>query len=204
MVTHDELLQALRAWIAEGRGRPVDIARELGLPSSRVSEMLNGRRKIQQREMPILARMLGLDASPTSNVRKIKRIGQVPAGELRQALAETTDSVEVSSELPSGVFALEVDGESMNLVAPFGADVIVDPNDKHLFAGDFYVLSDRQGAFTFKLFAQDPARLVPLSDDPAHAVITLGAEPIDIVGRVVSVQLGAGTLRRLGRQITER
>lgn len=201
MVTHDEILQALRAWIADGRTRSADIARELGLPSPRVSEILKGRRKIQPREMPILARYLELEDDPASGVRRIKRIGQVPAGDIRQALAETTDTIEVSANLPKGVFALEVDGESMNQVAPYDADVIVDPADKQLFAGDFYVIGDNQGAFTFKLFLQDPARLVPLSDDPAHKIIQLGDEPIQIVGRVVSVQLGAATLRRMGQRL---
>jgi repressor LexA len=204
MVTHDEIMTAMVAWVDGGRIRTSEIARELGIPSSRVSEMLKGRRRIQQDEMPILSRLFGLSETPETNVRKIKRIGQVPAGQLRQALDETTDTVEVSANLPTGVFALEVDGESMNLIAPYGADVIVDPADKNLFAGDFYVLGNGDGEFTFKLFSQDPARLVPLSDDPSHKVIVLGAEPLNIIGRVVSVQLGAGTLRRLGRQLGER
>lgn len=200
MVTHDEILATMIAWVEGGRIRPVDIAHELGIPSSRVSEMLKGRRRIQQNEMPILTRLFGL-GDTGAGVRKVKRIGLVPAGQLRQALAETTDSIDASADLPKGVFALEVDGESMNLVAPFGADVIVDPDDKNLFAGDMYVLGDGSGEFTFKLFKQDPARLVPLSDDPSHQVILLGAEPVDIIGRVVSVGLGAAALRNLARAI---
>lgn len=203
MVTHEEILATMREWVAQGKVRPKDIGEALGLPSSRVSEMLGGRRRIQQHEMPKLVELFGL-GGPSTNVRKIKRIGQVPAGDLREAVAQSTDEIEVSADLPSGVFALEVDGESMNLVAPLGCDVIVDPNDKSLFADDFYVIGDGQGGFTFKLFSQNPARLVPLSDDPSHKTIMLGSEPIDIIGRVVSVQLGAGILRRLGRKLTNR
>lgn len=203
MVTHDELLATMRDWVSQGKTRPKDLGDVLGLPSSRVSEMLGGRRRIQQHEMPKLVEFFGLGGQ-SSNVRKIKRIGQVPAGDLREAVAQSTDEIEVSADLPSGVFALEVDGESMNLVAPLGCDVIVDPNDKSLFAGDFYVVGDGRGGFTFKLFSQDPARLIPLSDDPSHTTIMLGAEPIEIIGRVVSVQLGAGVLRRLGRNLTSR
>lgn len=203
MVTHDEILAAMRAWVEQGRARPKDFADLLGIPSPRISETLGGRRRIQQAEMPKLVEYLGL-GGPTSNVRKIKRIGAVPAGDLRDAVAQSTDEIEVAADLPAGVFALEVDGESMNLVAPLGCDVIVDPADKQLFADDFYVIGDGQGGFTFKLFSQDPARLIPLSDDPSHKTIMLGAEPIDIIGRVVSVQLGAGVLRRLGRNLTSR
>lgn len=199
MVTHDELMATMLAWVESGRIRPADLARELSIPSPRVSEMLRGRRRIQQDEMPILTKLFGLGQNPESNVRRIKRLGAVPAGDLRQAVEEATDTLEVRSDLPPTVFALEVDGESMNLIAPFGADIIVDPADKSLFSGDMYVLGDGAGGFTFKLFKQDPARLVPLSNDPAHKVIPLGSQAIDIVGRVVSVQLGAGALRKLSR-----
>lgn len=199
MVTHDDLMATMRSWVEDGRIRPADLARELSIPSPRVTEMLKGRRRIQHREMPILTALFGLGGALDSNVRKIKRLGSVPAGGLRQAVEEATDTIEVPANLPADVFALEVDGESMNLIAPFGADVIVDPADKSLFSGDMYVLGDGSGGFTFKLFKQDPARLVPLSDDPAHETIPLGSQAIDIVGRVVSVQLGAGALRKLSR-----
>jgi repressor LexA len=201
MLTHDEIMNAMKAAVGSGSLRPADISRALDIPSSRVSEMLKGRRRIQQDEMPVLSEILGLGAELDSSVRKIKRIGLVPAGQLRQALDESTDTIEVSADLPKGIFALEVDGESMNLLAPHGADVIVDPSDKNLFAGDLYVIGNGAGEFTFKLFKQDPARLVPLSSDPSHSVIMLGAEAINIIGRVVSVQLGAGTLRKLARSL---
>jgi SOS-response transcriptional repressor LexA len=203
MITHDELLRAMMGKVSAGELRPVDIQNALGLPSSRVSEMLKGRRRIQQDEMPVLARFLGLTGAPQSNVRKIKLIGKVPAGGLRQALDETTDTIDARADLPDEVYALEVDGESMNRIAPFGADVIVDPSDKNLFSGDMYIIGDGEGGFTFKLFKQDPARLVPLSDDPSHEVIPLGAQQIEIIGRVISVSLGAGALRRLSRTLSD-
>lgn len=196
MLTHDQILAELHKWVAAGKVRQKDVADELGIAPARVSEMLKGTRRVQQDEMPVLARMLGMDVG-NSSVRKIKRIGRVAAGSLRQALDEATSDVEVSANLPTGVFAIEVDGESMNKIAPFGCDVIVDPNDKSLFAGDLYVLGNRDGEFTFKRFMQDPARLVPMSDDPAHEEIPLGGEPINIIGRVVSVLIGAEHLRRI-------
>jgi SOS-response transcriptional repressor LexA len=197
MVTHDEILTELRRWISSGKVLQKEVAAELGIAPARITEMLKGTRKVQQREMPILSRYLGLNEGPDASVRKIARIGMVPAGSLREALAETSGSLEVPADLPKGVFALEVDGESMNKIAPFGCDVIVDPSDKHLFSGDLYVLSNEAGEFTFKRFMQDPARLVPLSSDPAHKEIMIGAEPINIVGKVVSVLIGADHLRRM-------
>lgn len=197
MITHDDILVELRRWVTSGKVRQKEIAEELGIAPARVSEMLKGERKVQQREMPILVRYFGMDEGPDPSVRRIARIGMVPASSLREALAATSGSLEVPANLPKGVFALEVDGESMNKIAPFGCDVIVDPNDKNLFAGDLYVLGNEAGEFTFKRFVQDPARLVPLSTDPSHKGIALGSEPINIVGRVVSVLIGAEHLRRM-------
>lgn len=198
MVTHDDILEELRRWISSGKVRQKEVADELGIAPARVSEMLKGTRKVQQREMPILTHYLGMNDGPDPSVRLISRIGMVPAGSLREALADATGTLEVPAGLPRGVFALEVDGESMNKIAPLGCDVIVDPNDKQLFSGDLYVLSNESGEFTFKRFLQDPARLVPLSNDPSHKDIAIGADPINIIGRVVSVSIGSQHLRRMG------
>ncbi|CAN5573894.1 hypothetical protein BH10PSE14_BH10PSE14_06380 [soil metagenome] len=197
MLTHDQILRELHVWVEGRRILQKEVAAELGIAPARVTEMLKGDRRIQQKEMPILARLLGLEEDVESNVARIKRVGRVPAGSLREALRETTDTVEVSGNLPKGIFALQVDGESMNKIAPLGADVIVDPNDKALFSGDLYVLSNEADEFTFKRYLENPARLVPLSNDPTHKEIRLGAEPINIVGRVVSVLIGAEQLRRM-------
>jgi len=197
MLTHDQILQELHAWVADRRLLQKDIAAELGVAPARISEMLKGERRIQQKEMPILARLFGMEEEPDSNVRRIKRVGRVPAGSLRQALQETTDSIEVTSSVPKGAFALEVDGESMNKIAPFGADVVINPNDKSLFSGDLYVLGNDLGDVTFKQYLENPARLVPLSSDKSHKVIHIGGEPISIVGRVVSVVIGPEQLRRM-------
>lgn len=197
MFTHDEILEELRRWISSGKVRQTEVAAELGIAPARVNEMIKGNRKVQHREMPVLVRYLGMDEGPDPSVRKIARIGMVPAGSLREAIAETDGSIEVPANLPRGVFALEVDGESMNKIAPLGCDVIVDPNDKQLFSGDLYVLSNDAGEFTFKRFVQDPARLVPLSSDPSHEEIPVGGTPLNIVGRVVSVLIGAQHLRRM-------
>lgn len=196
MVTHDEILAEMRRWVTSGKVKQKEIAEELGIAPARITEMLKGERKVQQREMPILTRYFGLDDGPDASVRRIARIGMVPAGDLREALAGSNGSVEVPADLPTGVFALEVDGESMNKIAPLGCDVIVDPSDKQLFSGDLYVLN-QGGEFTFKRFLQDPARLVPLSSDPSHKEIALGSEPVSIVGRVVSVLIGSQHLRRM-------
>lgn len=60
MLTHDailaELIRQLDAEIVTG----VTVAKWLGITTPRVTEMRHGRRRIQQREMPILAEKLGM------------------------------------------------------------------------------------------------------------------------------------------------
>lgn len=197
MLTSDQILEEMHRWVSGRRLLQKDIAAELGIAPARVNEMLKGSRRIQPNEMPILAKLFGMEEEEESNVRRIKRIGRVPAGSLRAALEEATDSVQVGADLPKGVFALEVDGESMNKIAPLGADVIVDPNDKSLFSGDLYVVGSACGGFTFKRYLENPARLVPLCADPSHHEIRLGGEPITIIGRVISVSIGADLLRQM-------
>lgn len=197
MVTHDEILAELHRWISSGKVTQREVAAELGVAPPRINEMLKGTRRVQQREMPILVRYFGMDEEMDPSVRQIARIGMVPAGQLREALEGASGTLEVPASLPRGVFALEVDGESMNKIAPLGCDVIVDPNDNQLFSGDLYVIGGPSGEFTFKRFLQDPARLVPLSNDPSHKVIELDGGSIDIIGRVISVLIGAAQLRRM-------
>ena len=82
-------------------------------------------------------------------------------------------------------FALTVVGDSMNLVAPEGSTVIVNPDDDGLVVRRFYVF--RQGAeTTFKRFMMNPMRLEPVSSNPLHEAIELTRET-HIVGRVIRV-----------------
>lgn len=67
-----------------------------------------------------------------------------------------------------------------------GGTVVVDPNDRALFPGRFYVVLNDSGETTFKQFANEPARLVPCSSNPVHVDITIGdGTAFSIVGRVI-------------------
>lgn len=89
------------------------------------------------------------------------------------------------TDISANAFGLEIVGDSMNLLAPEGGVAVVDPDDKALYPGRRYVVVNGEGETTFKEFANDPARLVPLSTNTDHREILLGGEDVfTLVGRV--------------------
>lgn len=90
--------------------------------------------------------------------------------------------------LPTGDwFALRVEGDSMNRVAPEGCVIFVNRADRELRNRAFYVFDGPEGA-TFKRFADNPPRLEPFSTNPAHEII-FPQEGLRVVGRVGRVLL---------------
>src|SRR3546814_5049052 len=86
---------------------------------------------------------------------------------------------------PKGVFALFIDGDSIDKIAPDGATIIVDPSDKLLVDRALYLMMNGTGGATVKLFFSDPARLEPCSNNPEHQTIYPGEEPFFVIGRVI-------------------
>lgn len=92
-------------------------------------------------------------------------------------------------ELPPGDWvALEVDGDSMNRVAPHGAIILVDRSDDKLLDGKLYIFSLDGGAATFKMYRRagdgHPNRIVPYSTNPDHMAIPADRDDLYVFGRV--------------------
>jgi len=87
MLTHDQLLAELIRKLDGGEIRSKQVSDALGLPSSRISEIRKGRRRIQPNEMSIVAGLLGLDDDerilPSGPTLFIK--GNVQAGYFAEA-----------------------------------------------------------------------------------------------------------------------
>src|SRR3546814_8346250 len=110
---------------------------------------------------------------------------QKPAYDMR--ISDWSSDV-CSSDLPSfpkGVFALFIDGDSIDKIASDGATIIVDPSDKLLVDRALYLMMNGTGGATVKLFFSDPARLEPCSNNPEHQTIYPGEEPFFVIGRVI-------------------
>lgn len=112
----------------------------------------------------------------------------VSAGKLTEHSTEKHNGQFIQlNALPSGnYFALEVDGSSMNRIAPHGAIIIVDRKRTALKDKAFYVFTD-QGEATFKRYLSSPDRLTPYSTDE-HESIYPDHTPVP-VGEVIRVIL---------------
>ena len=120
-------------------------------------------------------------------VVKVPLLGDVPAGPVREAIQRSSGFVLApESDAPKDSYALRVSGESMNIKAPNGCTIIINPNDTALFPGKRYVIRTADGEVTFKEYQDGPARLVAVSTFDSYEDIVLGSEPIDVLGRVTS------------------
>ena len=92
--------------------------------------------------------------------------------------------------LPRGDYiALEVVGDSMNMIAAEKSIIIVDRSDKTLHPRAFYVFTTpNEDEATFKRWMTRPDRLEPYSTNPAYETIFLESPPT-VIGRVRKVML---------------
>lgn len=175
-----------------------DLAQLSGVPENYLSKVFGkAGRKIQHNEMIAIERALaskraeieGTDASELDRapLPKIPLLGEVPAGSPQEAIEISGKWHPVTDpDTPPRAYALRIKGDSMDKLVPDGATITVDPDDRDLWDGAQYVVRTQDGEATFKEYHANPARLVPLSSNPAHMPIKLGDEPIEILGRVWS------------------
>ncbi|MBD8677949.1 LexA family protein [Sphingomonas sp. CFBP 13720] len=178
----------LRALMREQKKKQVDLANLLGIDPTAVSKIFTGVRTIQHREQPVIQAWLGVAPEPNEGVvARIPIIGQVAAGNWREAVHQSMGSIpSPDAEISPLAFALNVDGDSMDKLVADGGTVIVDPSDKALYPGRYYVVINDTGETTFKQFAADPARLIPCSTNAEHREIVVGdGTAFSIVGRVI-------------------
>ncbi len=130
-----------------------------------------------------------------ANVRETVRIpviGWVSAGAFTNSETVSIneisrhDTIECAGVDQRSCFALRINGDSMNLIAPEGSTIIVDVSRKDPVDKKFYVVASNGGEATFKQFKATPPRLEPCSTNPAHETIFPQGD-ILIVGRVIRV-----------------
>lgn len=204
-----------RRWLA-GKfvGRPQgykqEVADALGMTSTMLSRVINlgGRegRKLKAEELRRAAEffkdappsMIGVKevAPPLSRgVRELVRvplIDSVSAGRLRAPTSQIpVEDVPLLAFADLGrgeFFALTVEGDSMDRIAPEGATIVVNQADRTLVAGKPYVLSDR-GEVTFKIWKPSPPRFAPASTNPVH-------EPIYVKSKDAAEKMVVGRVKR--------
>ncbi len=186
-MTLDEIKEAMRA-----KGlKQVDLANALGLSNpNKISLSLAGKRQFKAREMDMIRALLAPAPAPIvagAAVREVPVIGSVAAGNWREAIQQSRDTIFMkASDTPPNAVALDVDGDSMDLVIRDAKTVVFDPDDKSLYPDKYYVIMNEDGETTFKQFKSDPARLVPCSSNPLHKELVIGQGSFQIVGRVIA------------------
>lgn len=192
-LSHDAIVdrQEIRARMKAQGVRQVHLANALGIDPDKVSKSLTdkGTREFSPEEMAIVRQMLRQegDIPEPSDYHPIPIIGQVQAGTWTEAMQRPIGIMPSPEPFMSRkIFGLQVTGDSMNEYVEDGATVLVDPDDKALFAGRFYVVINEQGETTYKRYQENPSRLVPCSTNQAHTDIVLGGDQtFTIVGRVI-------------------
>lgn len=144
MLTHDEILAELIRQVATKQIKQWFVAEKLGVAPPRITEVIKGKRKIQPKEMPILANLLGLTntdtaTKPISYSVGIPILGRVAVGIwLEQSFVDPNDAEKVTYDRlpgdasPESLFAVTPEGDSMNLAFPDKSILIC----RHLYNGN--------------------------------------------------------------------
>lgn len=182
--------QQIRAEL-DARGMSIrDLADAANLDENKLSKSLGKQgRRIQLAEMEAIKRVLADDGGE-AGIRTIPHLGEVPASSFKPAEQVGGRRLAVSDpDTPARAYALTVKGDSMDLIVPDGATLVIDPDDLSFWPGRRYVVRTEDGQTTFKEYQDSPARLVPCSSNSEHRDIMLGAEPVEILGRVFSYSM---------------
>jgi SOS-response transcriptional repressor LexA len=164
------------------------LAEAIDMDENFLSKSLKGTRKFKVPEMDAIRRELAPEPQPEGHlpIRSIPLLGRVPAGRFQPQEQQGGRRVIVSDpDVPPRAYALEVSGDSMDLIVGDGSTIVIDPDDKRLWPGFRYVVRTDDGETTFKEYQEGPSRLVPCSTNRANREIELGNEPIVIEGRVI-------------------
>lgn len=170
------------------RNIPVEaFAAAVGLPHrSAANKIFNGTRRVQLDEAVRIYAYLNLVPIEHDEVRMVPRIGMAAAGRWREAIDMPLGRMSVPSTVAGPrSFAVEVKGDSMNLLIEDGGWIVVDPEDKVLSPGKSYLLQNADHEVTVKRYQKGPPRFEPVSDNPEHQSFLLSDHDPIILGRVV-------------------
>lgn len=160
------------------------IAKKLVVAPSAVTALYSGKRQLKHDEalrlMDLLPRRPG--------GREVPVIGMAGAGNWLEAIEEARDKVWIPDRAGGdrGRFAVEVSGQSMNLLLAEGALAVIDPEDREVHVGKLYLLRNADGEATIKRYRADPARFEPVSSDPSFVPFNIGELDFRVIGRVVA------------------
>lgn len=177
-------LQAVRDRMKEMGITQSDLAREMKLNQSAISNLLNGGRAIKAHEAAFLQRRLNL--GPPSLIDLVPVLGLSNASNWREAIAMPSKR---RVPVPPGMagensFAIELLGDSLDQVIQC-TYLVVDPDKTQLFNGKVYLIENAEHETTVKVYQSNPARFEPRSSNDQHQPIMVGEQPVRVIGRIV-------------------
>lgn len=177
----------IRRKMKEAGVTQADMARLLNLPSqSAMSNILKGTRGVSADEANIIYRYLGLNLALPDDLQHVPIIGFTSAGNWREAVEVPMGIMSIPpKKAGKRAFAVQVEGDSMDLVIEPGSYIVVDPDQKELVAGKCYLLQNGDHEVTVKCYQRDPARFDPLSSNPEHKGFLVSERDMAVLGRVV-------------------
>lgn len=162
-----------------------DMAKVMRLPSqSAFSNIMKGKRKVSAEEAKRAYDFLGIGGQ--ASIQIIPVIGITNAGNWREAIQMPLGSVPVPpGKASEDAFALEINGDSMNLLIEDGGYAVIDPRQKELRDGKCYLIQNTEGEATVKCYRRSPARFEPVSSNPDHKGWLVAEVDFIVLGRVV-------------------
>lgn len=178
----------VRSRMKERKVSQAEMARVMGLPSqSAFSNILKGLRRITAQEAALAYRFLGLaQSNDMPGLQRVPIIGYSSAGVWREAVEVPQGYLPIPPQIAGEKsFAVKVSGDSLDKIVPDGSYVVIDPDQRELYAGKFYLLQNTEHEVTVKCYQRTPARFCPVSNNPDHADILVSDHDFVVVGRVV-------------------
>jgi len=168
------------------------LAEAVGTSQQQIGKLVHGEREMTASWAEKLAVPLRTQPEllvfPSLRRIRIPLVSWVSAGRMSQQDGVRKSDIKkylLAADLPRGDWvALQVSGDSMNLVAPEGSYIFVNRADSRLVNDAFYVFETPEGDVTFKRYRGGARpRLQPFSTNPDHETIHPTGE-LSVFGRV--------------------
>lgn len=171
--------------VAERNTNQGALAAFIGISADKLSKTLNRKRQLKLDEANRAQQFFGLpDEEDDRPRRQLPIVGLVSAGRYREGFESVIGYMpSPDPSLGKDAFVVIVEGGSMNQIAEPGEAIIVDPGQRELIDGKFYVIRNSLNETTFKQYRENPARLVPCSDEDGHETIYPGQDGFEVIGR---------------------
>lgn len=179
--------ELVRSRMEETGVKRAQLAAGAGLThASAVSKIFSGERAVKVDEAQRIYEFLGLKQIEGTSTRSIPIIGLAAAGNWREAVTMPLGHMVIPTAIIGDRgFAIEVKGDSMNMLIDDGGWVAIDPQDQVLKAGKCYLIENDEFGVTVKRYQTKPARFEPVSSNPEHKPFEVTEVRYHILGRVV-------------------